>query len=135
MKTVITYGTFDMFHVGHLRILERAKTFGDRLIVGVSTDEFNDLKGKKTLIPFEDRAEIVASLSCVDGVIAEKSWDQKHHDIKTWNVDVFVMGDDWAGKFDEYKTSCQVFYLPRTEGISTTMLKTEIRSLNSISLS
>ena len=126
-KTVITYGTFDMFHIGHLRLLQRQKALGDRLIVAVSTDEFNEQKKKKTLIPYEQRAEIVANIKCVDEVIPEESWDQKISDIKKYDVDIFSMGDDWKGKFDYLKEYCEVVYLPRTENISTTQLK---RSLN-----
>ena len=128
-KTVITYGTFDLFHVGHLRLLQRAKTFGDRLIVGVSTDEFNEIKGKKTIIPYEQRAEIVANIKCVDLVIPEKSWKQKTDDVKNYDVDFFVIGEDWKGKFDFLKESCEVIYLPRTKGISTTQLKNVIKNL------
>lgn len=122
-KTVLTYGTFDMFHVGHLRLLERLKNLGDRLIVGVSTDEFNDLKGKKTLIPYEQRAEIVSALSVVDLVIPESNWEQKFDDIVQHEVSIFAMGDDWAGKFDFLSSHCEVRYLPRTSDISTTKLK------------
>lgn len=122
-KTVLTYGTFDMFHVGHLRLLERLKNLGDRLIVGVSTDEFNDLKGKKTLIPYDQRAEIVSALSVVDLVIPEANWEQKIDDIIQHEVSVFAMGDDWAGKFDFLNSHCEVRYLSRTSDISTTKLK------------
>lgn len=122
-KTVITYGTFDMFHVGHLRLLKRLRSIGDRLIVGVSTDTFNELKGKKTLIPFEQRAEIVAALACVDMVIPEHSWEQKPEDIRQYHVDIFAIGDDWLGKFDYLVELCEVRYLARTEGISTSTLK------------
>ena len=126
MKTVITYGTFDMFHIGHLRLIERLREMGDRLIVAVSTDEFNELKGKKTLIPYEQRAEIVSNIKGVDLVIPETSWEQKIEDIKKYNVDIFAIGDDWKGKFDFLKEYCDVVYLPRTEGISTTSLKAMI---------
>jgi glycerol-3-phosphate cytidylyltransferase len=122
-RTVITYGTFDMFHVGHLRLLKRLRSLGDRLVVGVSTDRFNELKGKKTLIPFEQRAEIVEALDCVDMVIPEHSWEQKPEDIRHHHVDVFAIGDDWCGKFDYLTELCEVFYLERTEGISTSALK------------
>lgn len=122
-KTIITYGTFDMFHVGHLRLLKRLRALGDRLIVGVSTDEFNELKGKKTLIPYEQRAEIVSGLSCVDLVIPENCWEQKQHDIEHHHVDLFAMGDDWQGKFDFLMPRCEVHYLARTQDISTTKLK------------
>ncbi|MFZ3202756.1 MAG: adenylyltransferase/cytidyltransferase family protein [Pseudomonas sp.] len=122
-RTVITYGTFDMFHVGHLRLLKRLRSLGDRLIVGVSTDRFNELKGKKTLIPFEQRAEIVEALDCVDMVIPEHSWEQKPEDIRHHHVDVFAIGDDWRGKFDYLASRCEVCYLERTEGISSSELK------------
>ncbi|MCD6399491.1 glycerol-3-phosphate cytidylyltransferase [candidate division WOR-3 bacterium] len=128
-KTVITYGTFDLFHIGHLRLLQRAKSLGNKLIVAVSTDEFNEIKGKKTIIPYEQRAEIVENIKCVDMVIPEKSWEQKTEDIKKYGVDVFVIGEDWRGKFDYLKEICDVVYLPRTEGISTTQLKGIIKSL------
>jgi len=128
-KTVITYGTFDLFHIGHLRLLQRAKSLGNKLIVAVSTDEFNEIKGKKTIIPYEQRAEIVENIKCVDMVIPEKSWEQKTEDIKKYAVDVFVIGEDWRGKFDYLKEICDVVYLPRTEGISTTQLKGIIKSL------
>ena len=103
-KTVITYGTFDLFHIGHLRLLQRAKSLGNKLIVAVSTDEFNEIKGKKTIIPYEQRAEIVENIKCVDMVIPEKSWEQKTEDIKKYGVDVFVIGEDWRGKFDYLTT-------------------------------
>lgn len=122
-KRVITYGTFDMFHIGHLNLLNRLASLGDELIVAVSTDEFNALKGKKTLIPYEQRAEIVRNLKCVNRVIAEESWEQKQEDIKRLDIDLFAMGDDWKGKFDFLKPQCEVVYLPRTEDVSTTELK------------
>lgn len=125
-KIVITYGTFDMFHIGHLKLLQRLKNLGDKLIVAVSTDEFNDLKGKKTLIPYEQRALIVENIKCVDMVIAEDNWEQKVEDIKKYDVDIFAMGNDWEGKFDFLKEHCEVIYLPRTEKISTTQLKLEL---------
>ncbi len=122
-KTVITYGTFDLFHVGHLNLLQRLKDLGDYLIVGVSTDEFNKGKGKETIIGFEDRARIVSGIRYVDKVIPETSWDQKLTDIKKFSVDVFAIGGDWEGKFDDLRTECEVVYLPRTSGISSTMVK------------
>jgi glycerol-3-phosphate cytidylyltransferase len=125
-KTVITYGTFDMFHIGHLKLLKRLKKLGTKLIVAVSTDEFNQLKGKKTLIPFEQRALIVENIKCVDMVIAEHNWEQKIDDIKKYNVDIFSIGDDWATKFDFLKEYCEVIYLPRTKNISSTQLKKEL---------
>jgi glycerol-3-phosphate cytidylyltransferase len=132
MKTVITYGTFDLFHIGHLRLLERARDLGDRLIVAVSSDAFNEGKGKKTIIPYADRAAIVQALKCVDLVIPENTWEQKVCDVRTHNVDVFVMGADWEGKFDELKEVCEVVYIPRTEGISTTELKQSMAFLQQI---
>jgi glycerol-3-phosphate cytidylyltransferase len=132
VKKVITYGTFDMFHVGHLRLLQRIKEMGDELIVAVSTDEFNNLKGKKVLIPYKQRAEIVANIKCVDKVIPENNWEQKIDDIKKYEIDVFVMGDDWKGKFDFLKEYCDVVYLPRTENISTTKLKKSLSAFLSV---
>ena len=131
-KTIITYGTFDMFHIGHLRLLQRLKRFGDKLIVGVSTDEFNDIKKKKTLIPFEQRKEIVANIKCVDNVIPEESWEQKVDDIQKYNVDIFAIGDDWKGKFDHLEEYCEVIYLERTKNISTTQLKKSLTNFLSI---
>jgi glycerol-3-phosphate cytidylyltransferase len=122
-KTVITYGTFDLFHIGHLKLLKRLSEMGDRLIVAVSSDDFNAKKGKKTIIPFNDRIEIVRSLKFVDVAIPEESWDQKIIDIKKYSVDTFAMGDDWKGKFDDLSSHCQVIYLPRTEGVSSTDIK------------
>mgnify|MGYP003181487769 CR=1 FL=1 len=118
MKTVITYGTFDLFHVGHLNLLRRAKELGDYLIVAVSSDEFNLGKNKVCKIKDTDRMKIVEAIKYVDKVI---------QDVKKYNVDVFVMGDDWKGKFDFLKDYCEVVYLPRTEGISTTQLKEELK--------
>ena len=130
MRTVITYGTFDLFHVGHVKLLSRAKELGDKLIVGVSSNEFNKLKGKNTIFPYEHRAEIVSSLKVVDQVIPEHNWEQKIDDIKRYNVDTFVMGHDWEGKFDELKEFCGVVYLPRTDGVSTTSLKKSLSAWN-----
>ena len=132
-KIVLTYGTFDMFHIGHLNLLNRLKRLGDKLIVAVSTDEFNSIKGKKTLIPFEQRALIVQNIKCVDMVISEENWEQKIYDIKKYNVDIFAMGDDWQGKFDFLKDYCEVIYLPRTQNISTTELKKELNKYLGIS--
>ena len=131
-KIIITYGTFDMFHIGHLRLLKRIKEMGDELIVAISTDEFNELKGKKTLIPYKQRAEIVESIKYVDKVIPEKNWEQKIYDIKKYNIDLFVIGKDWEGKFDFLKDYCEVVYLDRTEGISTTKLKKSLSNFLSI---
>lgn len=132
-KIVITYGTFDMFHIGHLNLIKRAKKFGDYLIVALSTDHFNRIKGKKTLIPYKQRFEILNSIKYVDLVIPEKSWEQKISDIKKYKVDIFVIGEDWKGKFDFLKKYCKVVYLPRTKGISTTEIKKSLTNFISIS--
>jgi len=126
-RTIITYGTFDLFHIGHLRLLQRLKKLGTKLIVAVSTDEFNNLKGKKTLIPFEERIEIIKNIKGVDIVIPEKSWEQKASDIKKYDVDIFAIGDDWYGKFNDLEEICEVLYLERTLGISSSQLKQNIK--------
>ena len=128
---VLTYGTFDLFHVGHVRLLERAAKLGDKLYVGLSSDEFNALKGKKSILPYEQRAEIVASNRNVTGVFPEESWDQKVKDIARLKADIFVMGGDWAGKFDELNEHCRVEYLDRTEGVSTTEIKQVLTAFES----
>lgn len=130
VRTVLTYGTFDLFHIGHLNLLRRLRALGDRLVVGVSTDEFNALKGKKTIIGFEDRIEIVRGLQCVDLAIPEDNWEQKVKDIQEHDVQVFGMGSDWEGRFDELKTHCEVVYLPRTEGVSSTQIKKTLQVLD-----
>lgn len=127
-RTVITYGTFDLFHYGHLRLLERLRAMGDRLVVGVSTDEFNELKGKRTIIPFEHRLALVAAVKHVDCCFAEESWNQKESDIRRFGASVFAMGDDWVGKFDHLKVMCEVAYLPRTENISSSEIKYALNS-------
>lgn len=129
MKKVITYGTYDLIHVGHINLLKRAKAFGDYLIVAISSDEFNAIKGKKAHFSFEDRKTILESIKYVDEVIVENTWEQKIEDIKKYNIDVFVMGDDWKGKFDYLKEYCEVVYLPRTKGISTTKIKEDLSNL------
>ena len=121
-----------MFHIGHLKLLQRIKEFGDELIVAVSTDEFNQIKGKKILIPYAQRAEIVANIKCVDKVISENNWEQKVSDIKKYNIDLLVMGDDWEGKFDFLKEHCEVRYLERTKDISTTKLKKSLGAFLSV---
>ncbi len=126
MKTVITYGTFDLLHVGHINLLRRARELGDELIVAISTNEFTLGKGKACVHDYADRKIILESLKFVDKVIPERNWEQKISDIKGNNVDVFVMGDDWEGKFDDLKEFCEVVYLHRTEGVSTTFLKNKM---------
>jgi choline-phosphate cytidylyltransferase len=125
---VITFGTFDVFHVGHLRILERAKKLGNCLIVGVSTDALNNTKkGRNPFYNQDERVEIVNALSCVDEVFLEESLELKRHYLQKFNADILVMGDDWTGKFDEFKDICRVEYLPRTPSISTTAVIEKIR--------
>lgn len=130
MKTVITYGTFDLFHVGHIRLLKRLRSLGDKLIVAVSTDEFNQLKGKKSFFSYEERAEILSSCKYVDEVIPENCWSQKRSDILSYNIDIFAMGDDWQGEFDELNDVCKVVYFPRTPSISTTSIKTKLAKMD-----
>ena len=122
MKRVITYGTFDLLHWGHVELLKRAKALGDYLIVALSTDEFNQIKGKKAYHSYEERKVMLEALRTVDLVIPEESWIQKRRDILEYHVDVLVMGDDWKGHFDELSDVCEVIYLPRTEGISTSKI-------------
>lgn len=126
MKTIITYGTFDLLHIGHINILRRAKEMGDYLIVAISSDEFNALKGKKAYYSYEDRKTILEAVKYVDKVIPEDNWEQKVEDVQKYNVDTFVMGHDWEGKFDFLSDYCEVVYLPRTDGISTTKIKKDL---------
>lgn len=127
MKRVITYGTFDLLHYGHINILRRAKALGDYLIVVLSTDEFNwNMKGKKSYFTYEERKAMLEAIRYVDLVVPEENWEQKNTDVEKYNADVFVMGDDWEGKFDFLKDKCEVVYLPRTPEISTTKIKTEL---------
>jgi glycerol-3-phosphate cytidylyltransferase len=122
-KTVVTFGTFDLFHIGHVNILTRAAALGDRLIVGISSDELNEAKkGRRPIYTFEARAHILNALDCVDGVFVEHSLEKKRDYLIEHKADVLVMGDDWAGKFDEFRDICEVVYLPRTKDISTTEL-------------
>ncbi len=123
MIKVITYGTFDLLHYGHIELLRRAKELGDYLIVGLSSDEFNQMKGKKSSLDYYKRKELLESIKYVDEVIAENNWEQKIDDVNKHNINVFVMGDDWNGKFDYIKDYCEVIYLERTLSISTTLLK------------
>ncbi|MGI6778247.1 MAG: glycerol-3-phosphate cytidylyltransferase [Acetivibrionales bacterium] len=127
MKKVITYGTFDLLHYGHINLLKRAKEYGDYLIVALSTNEFNKIKGKKCYFSYEERKKLVESIRYVDLVIPENSWEQKINDILEYKVDVFVMGDDWKGKFDFLKEYCRVVYLPRTPEISSTKIKKDLK--------
>lgn len=126
MKKVITYGTFDLLHYGHINLLKRAKEQGDYLIVALSTNEFNEIKGKSCYFSYEERRRLVESIRYVDLVIPEYSWDQKVSDVKEFKVDVFVMGDDWEGKFDFLNEYCKVVYLSRTPEVSTTKIKQEL---------
>ena len=127
MKRVITYGTFDLLHYGHINLLRRAKQYGDYLIVALSTDEFNwNEKQKKCYFSYEKRKQLLEAIRYVDLVIPEENWEQKRTDVKEYHVDTFVMGDDWEGKFDFLKDLCQVVYLPRTPEISTTQIKNDL---------
>lgn len=129
MKTVITYGTFDVLHAGHINLLRRAKEMGDRLIVALSNDTFNSGKHKTSLLDYENRKTVLESIRYVDMVIEEYSWEQKVVDIAKYSVDVFVIGDDWRGHFDFLKPHCDVVYLTRTEGISSTEIRNEINAV------
>ncbi|WP_461240947.1 glycerol-3-phosphate cytidylyltransferase [Paucilactobacillus sp. N302-9] len=128
MTNVITYGTFDLLHKGHVRLLERAAKLGDHLTVGLSSDEFNAIKGKKAYTTYEDRKYILEAIKYVDEVIPENDWEQKIDDVQKYHIDIFVMGDDWKGKFDFLSDYCQVIYLPRTSGISTTKIKDDLHN-------
>ena len=132
MKKILTYGTYDLLHYGHFRLLKRAKELGDHLTVAISTDEFNLIKGKKCVQPFEHRAEIIKAIRYVDEVIPENSWEQKINDIREHNINVFVMGCDWEGKFDYLEQYRKVLYLDRTDDISTTALKNHLKSIQNI---
>ncbi|MBE3109938.1 MAG: glycerol-3-phosphate cytidylyltransferase [Acidobacteria bacterium] len=127
MKKVITYGTFDLIHRGHINILRRAKAMGDYLIVALSTDEFNAGKGKEVYYTYEERKQILEAIKYVDEVIPETRWEQKIDDVVKNGVSVFVIGEDWKGKFDFLTPYCEVVYLPRTEGISTTQIKNDLK--------
>jgi glycerol-3-phosphate cytidylyltransferase len=129
MKKVITYGTFDLLHWGHINLLKRARELGDYLIVALSTDEFNAVKKKKAYYSYENRKLILEAIRYVDKVIPEKTWEQKVDDVLNYDIDIFVMGDDWKGKFDFLKEYCEVVYLPRTVGISTTQIKRDLLSV------
>lgn len=127
MKRVITYGTFDLIHYGHINLLQRAKELGDYLIVGLSTDEFNMRdKNKKSYFCYEERKKLLEAIRFVDEVIPEENWEQKRKDIVENNIDIFVMGDDWKGKFDFLSDLCEVVYLPRTPEISSSKIKSDL---------
>ena len=129
MKRIITYGTFDLLHYGHINLLKRAKELGDYLVVALSTDEFNATKGKKAYHNYETRKKMLEAIRYVDLVIPENNWEQKIQDIKDYKIDVVVMSDDWAGsdKFDYLKEYCEVKFLERTPGVSTTMIKNDLQ--------
>lgn len=126
MKRVITYGTYDLLHAGHINLLRRAKELGDYLVVALSSDKFNAIKHKTAYHCYEDRKLILEAIKYVDEVIPEHNWEQKIEDVKEHQIDIFVMGNDWEGQFDFLKEYCEVIYLPRTDGISTTKIKTDL---------
>ena len=129
MKRILTYGTFDLLHYGHIRLLKRAKALGDYLIVALSTDEFNEIKRKKAYHNYETRKLMLEAIRYVDLVIPEENWEQKINDVKEYKADIVVMGSDWAGsdRFNYLTDYCEVVYLDRTEGISTTKIKEELK--------
>lgn len=126
MKRVITYGTYDLLHYGHIELLRRAKEYGDYLVVALSTDEFNKIKNKKSYYNYSQRKMMLESIRFVDLVIPENDWNQKIDDVKNYEIDTFIMGHDWEGEFDFLKDYCEVVYIKRTEGISTTKIKNEL---------
>ena len=129
MKRILTYGTFDLLHFGHLEILRRAKSLGDYLIVGLSTDEFNAIKNKKAYHNYETRKKMLEAIRYVDLVIPENIWEQKRNDVLEYKVDIVVMGSDWLEneKFEALREYCDVVYLDRTENISTTQIKEKLK--------
>ncbi len=130
MKRVITYGTFDLLHYGHINLLRRAKQYGDYLIVALSTDEFNwNKKQKKCYFEYEKRKQLLEAVRYVDLVIPEENWDQKISDVQEYHVDTFVIGNDWEGKFDFLKPYCEVVYLERTPEISSTQIKSDLNKM------
>jgi len=129
MKRVITYGTFDTLHFGHIRLLQRARDLGDYLIVGLSTDNFNLQKGKRSFHSWSERKFFLEALRYVDLVIPENTWEQKRDDAKLYNIDIFTIGNDWEGKFDFLSDLCEVVYLPRTINISSTQIRNNIVSV------
>ena len=130
MKRIITYGTFDLLHYGHINLLRRAKALGDYLVVGLSTDEFNwNSKHKKCYFCYEKRKQLLEAIRYVDLVIPEENWEQKTSDVELYKIDTFVIGDDWKGKFDFLKSQCEVVYLEGTPEISTTQIKKDLEKL------
>ena len=128
MKRVITYGTYDLLHYGHIALLKRARALGDFLVVALSSDEFNAGKGKQAYFSYEERKVMLEAIRYVDLVVPEQTWGQKTADIARYGIDVFVMGDDWDGEFDDQlKVLCEVVYLPRTPEVSTTQIKSDMR--------
>lgn len=127
MKKVITYGTFDLLHHGHILLLQRARQLGDHLTVALSTDEFNKIKGKESFFNYQERKLIIEAIKYVDIVIPEKSWDQKINDVIQYKIDIFVIGDDWENKFNFLMPYCKVIYLPRTPDISSSSIKNTIK--------
>ena len=130
VRKVLTYGTYDLIHYGHINLLKRAKALGDQLYVGVSTDEFNLSKDKRSHFDFAHRKYLVESIRYVDFAFAETCWDQKIDDIKKYQIEVFTIGDDWAGKFDFLKDYCEVVYMPRSPGISSTEIREQLKTQN-----
>lgn len=130
MQTVLTYGTYDVLHTGHINLLRRARELGDRLIVGLSTDEFNAGKHKTSLLDYDNRKSVLEAIRYVDLVIPEMNWEQKADDVREHKVDIFVIGDDWAGKFDFLSELCEVRYLSRTADISSTLVKQTLLDRN-----
>lgn len=128
MIKVITYGTFDLLHHGHINLLRRARELGDHLTVALSTEAFNAGKGKECFHPYEERAAVLQAIRYVDHVIPEITWEQKIPNVLEHNIDIFVMGDDWSGKFDFLAEHCRVVYLPRTPGVSTSLIKRELQT-------
>jgi glycerol-3-phosphate cytidylyltransferase len=132
LRKVLTYGTYDLLHWGHINLLKRARELGDHLTVGLSTDQFNEIKNKSSYYCYENRKLILESIRFVDEIIPENSWDQKIKDIIHHKIDLFVMGDDWEGEFDFLKEYCQVLYLPRTVNVSTTKIKKDVYSISNV---
>lgn len=128
---ILTYGTFDLLHKGHINLFSRAKKLGDVLVVGLSTDEFNREKGKRSYFTFSERYKLLRLVPSIDLIIPESSWEQKIDDINKYNIDIFVIGSDWTGKFDYLKDYCEVVYLPRTDNISSSQIKEVTHNANS----